>query len=139
MSYYTDLKLLTLELQVNTLVNKLNRLTIKNKEDTVNNIINEYIPRIVELNIKMDKVMDIYKRFNDIDNKSVQDEKNVIISLYEVMLQIGDSCHELSHKLADEINDNNCEGVNRLVNGLIKMLERLYIRTRYNNIIEILK
>ncbi len=31
----------------------------------------------------MDKVMDIYKRFNDIDNKSVQDEKNVIISLYE--------------------------------------------------------
>jgi len=139
MSYYTDLKLLTLELQVNTLVNKLNRLTIKNKEDTVNNIINEYIPRIVELNIKMDKVMDIYKRFNDIDNKSAQDEKNVIISLYEVMLQIGDSCHELSHKLADEINENNCEGVNRLVNGLIKMLERLYIRTRYNNIIEILK
>ena len=139
MSYYTDLKLLTLELQVNTLVNKLNRLTIKNKEDTVNNLITEYIPRIVELNIKMDKVMDIYKRFNDIDNKSAQDEKNVIISLYEVMLQIGDSCHELSHKLVDEINDNNCEGINRLVNGLIKMLERLYIRTRYSNIIDILK
>ena len=139
MLYYTDLKLLALELQVNNLINKMNKVTVKNNDDTVNNLISEYIPKIMELNIKMEKVLDIYKRFNDIDNKSAQDEKNIIISLYEVMLQIGDSCHELSHKLVEEINDNNCEGVNRLVHGLIKMLERLYIRTRYSNIIEILK
>ena len=139
MLYYTDLKFLALELQVNNLINKMNKVTVKNNDDTVNNIINEYIPKIMELNIKMDKVMDIYKRFNDIDNKSAQDEKNIIISLYEVMLQIGDSCHELSHKLAEEINDNNCEGVNRLVHGLIKTLERLHIRTRFNSIVEILK
>ena len=137
--YYNDIKLLTLELRVNNLINKMNKLTVKNDNNTVNNLIEEYIPKLVELNIRMDKVVDILKRFNDIDNKSAQDEKDVIIGLYEIMNEIGEECHKLSHKLADEVNENNCDNINKLVTGLIKMLERLYIRTRYNNIIEILK
>ena len=138
MLYYTDLKLLALELQVNNLINKMNKVTVKNNDDTVNNIINEYIPKIMELNTKMEKVLDIYKRFDMLD-KTATDEKEIIISLYEIMAEIGDECHKLSHKLADEINDNNCDSVNRIVLGLIKTLERLHIRTRYNGIVEILR
>ncbi len=139
MSFYTDIKLLTLELKVDQIIKSVSKIKDTYKDETVNNIINEYIPKMNELNEKMDKVISIYKRFNEIDNKSVADEKDIIISLYEIMTEIGDESHELSIKLAHELNISEDKPIRNLVKGMIKCLERLYIKTRYNNIIKLFR
>ena len=135
--YFKDIRELTQQLRVGTLIEHINIIINKNNIDYINNIFNEYIFRLNELVVKMNKYINIYKNIKNNNNE----EKDLVISLYVVMSEIGDTTHELSLKLADELNNNNNVdySIKRMIKGLIQCLERIFIRTRYHTIIEIVK
>ena len=141
--YYTDIKLLVLELRISKLIEHMNRLIIKHDNQVINQIVSEHILKLNEYDNNINKVIKSYKKFtkniNNIDNSC--DELSIIINIYEVLTEIGNESHQLSLKLAEELNNNNNidYSYKNKIRGLIQCLERIHIRTRYSRIVEMMK
>ena len=137
MSYYSDIKLMVIDLRVGRVIDQLHKISSDNKNEIITNIINESIYKLRNLNNNLHSICDQYKNFTE-NNVTRESELTTVKIIYTLLTLIGDEAHGISLKLSDTINMYYLSD-NKMIKGLIQILERLYIRTRYSKIIELLK
>ena len=138
MSYLSDIRLMIIDLRIGRVIDQMHKLTVNNKNEIINNIINDSIYKIRNINNNLHSICEQYKKNTENNELSREGELNIVKIIYTLLTLIGDESHEVSLKLSDTINTSNIID-NKQIKGLIQILERLHIRTRYSKIIELLR
>ena len=65
MSYYSDIRLMVLDLRVGRVIDHMHRVSSNNQNDIITNIINESIYKMRNLNNNLENLCKQYKKYSD--------------------------------------------------------------------------